>query len=68
MEPVTLVDAENVRRSQWPNVTSEQLVELVRAWAEATGARALVVFDGRPPGVDAGASVDVGGGTFLRAR
>ena len=61
MEPVTLVDAENVRRSQWPNVTREELVGLVRAWAEATGARALVVFDGRPPAVDAGASVVVVG-------
>ena len=61
MEPVTLVDAENVRRSQWPNVTREELVELVRTWAEATGARAVVVFDGRQPDVDAGAAVEVVG-------
>ena len=52
VEPVTLVDAENVRRSQWPNIGREELVELVRRWAEATGAHALVVFDGDPPDVE----------------
>jgi hypothetical protein len=49
VEPVTLVDAENVRRSEWPNIPAERLVELVRAWAEAVGARAVVVFDGPAP-------------------
>ena len=28
-----VVDAENVRRSAWPNVSGERLVELVCAWA-----------------------------------
>ena len=41
-----VVDAENVRRSVWPNVSPERLVELVRAWAAERGCRALVVFDG----------------------
>jgi hypothetical protein len=41
-----VVDAENVRRSAWPNVGGESLVELVRAWAAERGCRALVVFDG----------------------
>jgi predicted RNA-binding protein with PIN domain len=64
VEPVTLVDAENVRRSEWPNIGKEELVELVRAWAEATGAHALLVFDGQPPAAaDAGETVKVVGTT-----
>ena len=63
MEPVTLVDAENVRRSQWPNIGREELVELVRRWAEATGAHALVVFDGDPPDVESTRTVKVVGTT-----
>jgi predicted RNA-binding protein with PIN domain len=61
VEPVTLVDAENVRRSQWPNIGREELVELVRRWAEATGAHVLVVFDGDPPGTGSDATVKVVG-------
>jgi hypothetical protein len=41
-----IVDAENVRRSVWPNIPPEELVELVEAWAETEGHRALVVFEG----------------------
>ena len=44
-----IVDAENVRRSRWPNIAAPRLVELVRAWAEAEGVEALVVFDGGAP-------------------
>jgi hypothetical protein len=47
--PLVLVDAENVRRSRWPNLSPEQLVARCRAWAEAGGFRLLVVFDGPPP-------------------
>ena len=61
MEPVTLIDAENVRRSEWPNIGPEELVELVRAWAEQTGSQALIVFDGKPPDVDAGLGLKVVG-------
>jgi hypothetical protein len=61
VEPVTLVDAENVRRSEWPNIGKEELVELVRAWAERTGSHALVVFDGAPPDVEGGLGVKVVG-------
>jgi hypothetical protein len=61
VEPVTLVDAENVRRSEWPNIEPEELVRLVHAWADATGGNALVVFDGPPPAVDDGARVKVVG-------
>jgi hypothetical protein len=44
-----LVDAENVRRSRWPNLTREELVDRVRAWADRRDVDAVVVFDGRPP-------------------
>ena len=44
-----IVDGENVRRSQWPNLSAEALVELVRAWAAREGLRAVVVFDGAAP-------------------
>jgi len=37
------------RRSQWPNVSREELVLRVRAWAEREGHALLVVFDGTPP-------------------
>jgi predicted RNA-binding protein with PIN domain len=50
VEPVVLVDANNVRRSLWPNIPEDELVELVRAWAEQEGVRAVVVFDGQAPG------------------
>ena len=45
-----LVDGENVRRSRWPNVSAEQLVELCAAWAAANDADVVVVFDGPAPG------------------
>ena len=44
-----VVDAENVRRSAWPNVSRDDLVRLARAWAEREGAELLVVFDGDAP-------------------
>ncbi len=44
-----VVDAENVRRSAWPNRSKEELVALTRAWAEREGFELLVVFDGAPP-------------------
>ena len=44
-----VVDARNVLRSRWPNIPEDRLVELVRAWAEREGVRALLVFDGRAP-------------------
>jgi hypothetical protein len=47
---LVVVDAENVRRSLWPNLSPERLVELARAWAEGEGHEVLVVFDGRAPG------------------
>ena len=47
-----LVDARNVQRSQWPNVSDEDLVERARAWADRHDAELVLVFDGKAP--DAG--------------
>jgi hypothetical protein len=44
-----VVDAENVRRSTWPNLSREELVARTRAWAAREGHRLLIVFDGAPP-------------------
>jgi hypothetical protein len=44
-----VVDAENVRRSAWPNLTRAELVTRARAWAEREGAELLIVFDGDTP-------------------
>jgi len=44
-----VVDAENVRRSAWPNASRTELVELARTWAEHEGAEVLIVFDGAAP-------------------
>ena len=32
---LVVVDAENVRRSRWPNLSREELVDRARAWATA---------------------------------
>ncbi len=47
MSAIVLVDAENVRRSLWPNLSREELVERVERWAEREGVSAQVVFEGR---------------------
>jgi predicted RNA-binding protein with PIN domain len=54
---IVLVDAPNVRRSLWPNLSPERLVELLARWAEAEGAEAIAVFDGPAPGAVAGVEV-----------
>ena len=48
-QPLVVVDAENVRRSAWPNVSKEELVERARAWARDEDVRLLIVFDGAAP-------------------
>jgi hypothetical protein len=48
---LVVVDAENVRRSIWPNVSREELVERTRDWAARQGHELLIVFDGKPPEV-----------------
>ena len=47
--PLVVVDAENVRRSRWPNLSREQLVERARNWAAREGHELVIVFDGAPP-------------------
>jgi hypothetical protein len=49
LKPRLVVDAENVRRSGWPNLSKDELVARARAWAEREHADLLVVFDGDPP-------------------
>jgi hypothetical protein len=51
---VVLVDAPNVRRSTWPNISAQDLVELVGRWAKQEGVRAVAVFDGSAPATDVG--------------
>jgi len=46
---LVLVDAPNVRRSLWPNLSPERLVELLARWADAEGVEAIAVFDGSAP-------------------
>jgi predicted RNA-binding protein with PIN domain len=58
---IVLVDAPNVRRSLWPNLSPERLVELLAQWAETEGAEAIAVFDGPAPGAVPGVEV-VGAG------
>jgi hypothetical protein len=63
MTVTVLVDAENVRRSRWPNVSREELVARCRSWGAGRGHRVLVVFDGDRPTagddvVGAGGSAD----------
>ena len=46
---VVIVDAENVRRSLWPNLSREELVERARTWAASEGHELRIVFDGGAP-------------------
>jgi hypothetical protein len=48
LQPVAtvLVDAENVRRSLWPNIPAEQLEELCDRWGERNGHHVVVVWEG----------------------
>jgi hypothetical protein len=42
-----LVDAENVRRSLWPNIPKDELMVLCEAWGRAEGHDVHVVWEGR---------------------
>jgi len=46
-QPVVLVDAENVRRSTWPNIEPLQLIESCQAWAERMGLSIELVLEGQ---------------------
>jgi polyphosphate kinase 2 (PPK2 family) len=41
-----LVDAENVRRSLWPNIAEDELEPLCEQWAEKNGHDVIVVWEG----------------------
>ena len=45
-----LIDGRNVQRSRWPNLSDEELVELVQAWAEQNEHEVVLVFDGHAQG------------------
>ena len=47
-----LVDAENVRRSLWPNMPGEELVERTTTWAEQNRHDVQVVWEGSESGDD----------------
>jgi predicted RNA-binding protein with PIN domain len=54
---IVLVDAPNVRRSLWPNLSPERLVSLLAAWAAEEGVDAIAVFDGPAPEAASGVEV-----------
>ena len=45
--PTVLVDARNVARSRWPNLSDGELVERCAKWATVRDLDMLLVFDGR---------------------
>ena len=47
-----LVDAENVRRSLWPNMPGAELEERAQAWAEGRGHAVTIVWEGSESGDD----------------
>jgi hypothetical protein len=47
--PLVVVDAENVRRSLWPNLSKQNVLERARKWAKREGVDLIVVFDGHAP-------------------
>jgi len=47
--PTVVVDAENVRRSLWPNLSAHELVAAARAWAAREAHELRIVFDGPAP-------------------
>jgi predicted PilT family ATPase len=46
---VVFVDGRNVQRSQWPNLSDEELLERCRGWAARHGHEVVLVFDGEAP-------------------
>ena len=47
-----LVDAENVRRSLWPNMPGDELEERSKAWGDEKGHQVTVVWEGDESGDD----------------
>jgi hypothetical protein len=44
-----LIDARNVQRSKWPNISDDDLVRLAQRWADEEEQVAVIVFDGEAP-------------------
>jgi hypothetical protein len=47
-----IVDAENVRRSRWPNVSRDELEEWAREWATRNGYEIVLVWERRGESAD----------------
>ena len=47
-----LVDAENVRRSLWPNMPGTELEKRAKAWGDENGHAVTVVWEGTESGDD----------------
>jgi hypothetical protein len=47
MGTTVLVDARNVARSRWPNLSEVELIDRAGAWAASRNASVVLVFDGR---------------------
>jgi hypothetical protein len=46
---VVFIDGRNVQRSQWPNLSDDELVRRARDWAKRNGHEVVLVFDGDAP-------------------
>jgi hypothetical protein len=51
--PIVLIDAENVRRSAWPNVPRTELVRLVEDWAARQALETRIYWEGEETADDA---------------
>lgn len=60
-EVIALIDAENVRRSRWPNLPTDELLSRSLDWAEREGVRAWLICDSRNPCGEVGEQ-DLGAG------
>jgi hypothetical protein len=49
---IVLVDAENVRRSLWPNMPGDELEERSNTWGDREGHQVTVVWEGDESGDD----------------
>jgi predicted PilT family ATPase len=43
------VDGRNVQRSQWPNLSDDELLKRCNEWADRHGHEVVLVFDGEAP-------------------
>jgi hypothetical protein len=50
--PTVLIDAENLRRSRWPNVDRNELEERARDWAARNGHEIVLVWERRDENAD----------------